>query len=62
MYTFKDLYLNQIRTVLTSHSKEHPLFLYVALQNVHTPYEVPEVNNIQNLGPDHLLTLIHKSW
>ena len=37
------LYTEHIKEIIESHPKDLPLFLYFAMQTVHTPLEVPKV-------------------
>ena len=36
------LYARKVRNVIQNHNKSNPMFLYVALQSVHSPLEVPD--------------------
>ena len=35
------MYGNAAETIIDDHNSSQPLFMYVALQNVHTPLEAP---------------------
>ncbi|TRY92452.1 hypothetical protein DNTS_029602 [Danionella cerebrum] len=46
------LYTKRVKEILSNHDKKKPLFLYVALQAVHTPLQAPEnlLRRYQSLG------------
>lgn len=45
-----DLYIEKTTEIIGSHDKSKPLFMYIPMQNVHTPLQVPK--SYEELYPD----------
>ena len=47
------MYSNRLREIIDEHPIEDPMFLYVPLQTVHAPLEVPQVYNVSEIDMRH---------
>eukprot|EP00658_Telonema_sp_P-2_P013750 TRINITY_DN15212_c0_g1_i4.p1 TRINITY_DN15212_c0_g1~~TRINITY_DN15212_c0_g1_i4.p1 ORF type:complete len:454 (+),score=104.07 TRINITY_DN15212_c0_g1_i4:58-1419(+) len=48
-----DLFLDQAEQIIAAHPKDHPLYLYLALQNAHDPYEEAPVELTRKYPEEH---------
>ena len=51
MICIQDMYMQRVSDVMSEHDTSKPLFMYIPMQNVHTPLQVPQ----EYLGDLHVL-------